>query len=51
MPNANVTIEVSFVEEVKNSETADIAIMSCIIIIILGVIGTIYSIRKLSWLK
>ena len=51
MPNANVTIDVSFVEEVKNSETADIAIMSCIIIIILGVIGTIYSIRKLSWLK
>lgn len=51
MPNANVTIEVSFIETVKNSETADIAIMSCIIIIVLGVIGTIYSIKKLSWLK
>lgn len=51
MPNANVTIEVSFIETVKNSETADIAIFSCIIIIILGVIGTIYSIKKLSWLK
>lgn len=51
MPNANVVVEVSFTKEVKNSETADIAIFSCIIIIILGVIGTIYSIKKLSWLK
>lgn len=51
MPNTDVVIEAIFVKENKNPNTADIAVISCVAIIVLGGIGTIYSIRKLSWLK
>lgn len=51
MPSADVTIEVIFSEDKKNPETTDVAVIACIAIIVLGGIGTIYSIRKLSWLK
>ena len=51
MPSSDVTIEVTFVESKKNPETADVAVIACLAIIILGGIGTIYSIKKLSWLK
>ena len=51
MPSADVTIEVVFVEDKKNPETTDVAVIACIAIIVLGGIGTMYSIRKLSWLK
>lgn len=49
MPSANVTIEAVFVPE--NPDTADIAIIAIISVVILGSIGIIYSIKKLSWLK
>lgn len=51
MPSADVTIEVIFIEDKKNPETTDVAVIACIAIIVLGGIGTMYSIRKLSWLK
>lgn len=50
MPSADVTIEVSFVEEVKNSETTDAIIYSAIAIII-GISFIIYNNKKkLNWL-
>lgn len=50
MPSADVTIEVSFVEEVKNSETSDAIIYSAIAIII-GISFIIYNNKKkLNWL-
>lgn len=50
MPSADVTIEVSFAEEVKNSETTDAIIYSAIAIII-GISFIIYNNKKkLNWL-
>ena len=50
MPSADVTIDVSFVEEVKNSETSDAIIYSAIAIII-GISFIIYNNKKkLNWL-
>ena len=51
MPSSNVTIEAIFIKDETNPDTTDVAVISCIIIIVLGLIGTIYSIRKLIWLK
>lgn len=51
MPSTDVKIEATFVKEEKNPDTSDIAILACIIIIILGSAGTIYSTRKILWLK
>lgn len=51
MPSSDVTIEAIFIKQENNPNTTDIAIISCIAVIILGAIGTIYSIKKISWLK
>ena len=51
MPSTDVKIEATFIKEEKNPDTSDIAILACIIIIILGSAGTIYSTRKMLWLK
>lgn len=49
MPSADVTIEVSFVEEVKNSETSDAIIYSAIAILI-GISFIIYNNKKkINW--
>ncbi len=49
MPSADVTIEVSFVPE--NPNTKDIAIISCIALIIIGVSLVIINMRKARWIS
>lgn len=49
MPSSDVTIEVKFLPE--NPNTTDIAVLSCIAIIICGSIGVVYSIRKIRWIN
>lgn len=51
MPNRNVVIEAQFTKtptEEKNPETADIAIIICIAIILSGVTLTYLNVRKMS---
>lgn len=46
MPNADVTIEVTFAKEETNPETSDLIIISCIAIIVSGAILTYLNIKK-----
>lgn len=51
MPSADVIIEVTFVKEVKNPNTADIMIVLVGMVAIIGVGTFIKSSKKLSWMK
>ena len=46
MPSADVTIEVTFAKEETNPETSDLIIISCIAIIVSGIVLTYLNIKK-----
>lgn len=51
MPSANVLIEAVFVEDVKNSETADIAIITVVGLLIVAEIVFLITNKQKKWLK